>query len=243
MYYMIAGVISSTISMIEPCVVSYRKVKINAKNKAAVLFFTSCLGIGIIIQVATSVTILVYKEGNYLSQKIEECDDIFKTIKDAYDVSTDLLCSIYCPCNVTNLEVLGYVNTIDYINGSAEKIDECNPCEKYDTYTDEQKNDWNKWTSLILGFGSSNDCNIEFSFIKRLLSYKIRYYLKFFEYIEKSFECSGFCTDSQLHIFANINEGLSKRNCASAILKFFEDMYEMFGLPAIVFSFIQVNFI
>lgn len=37
-------------------------------------------------------------------------------------MSNDILCSIYCPCNITNIEVIEFLNTTDYIKGSAKKL-------------------------------------------------------------------------------------------------------------------------
>lgn len=69
-----------------------------------------------------SIILIVYKENNYFIKNLKKCENTFENINDAYEMSNDILCSIYCPCNITNIEVIEFLNTTDYIKGSAKKL-------------------------------------------------------------------------------------------------------------------------
>lgn len=212
-----------------------KKVTRMTKTKAILCFLFMCFSLTLLLQVAISVLILVYSQDHFLYKKSDECDGIFKPVEEVYDHSLNIMCTAYCPCKPINLEVFYYLNTTGYVQGSAKKITECNPCENLGDNFEEYDYRTEQWFLENLGGSVKEICNSAFSFEEKFFDSKAQNYIEFFSQVEKNFNCAGFCTDSKLHIFADINNGLPDSNCATAFIKFFEDMFKTLGIPAIVF--------
>lgn len=176
--------------------------------------------IPIAIMFVSSIVILTYRSKYFLSDQLKDCGKIFsaafETVDDTFKESSDLLCTFYCPCDITNPAVEELVRDRGYLIGSATNILECNACEIEQI---KNSNKFKEWVNGRLGETVEDFCTKSSNkMLSKFLLDKAANLLSLLKYLEEFFNCSGFCKRLDLHVFADINLGVADESCSVAFV-------------------------
>ena len=162
----------------------------------------------------------------------KDCLDEFEESQEAVDKAVSLICETYCPCDYGDydpIELEAALGGRKPVEGTAENVLECEPCEKYDEFTSGIKGD-------IEGF-IEDQLDIQFEgcdvtsddVLDDYFSSDQKKFLPMLKWIEKQFNCSGFCSNPNIYLFSELGEGKPDGSCRGEVKDWIEEDFLAIG--------------
>lgn len=208
------------------------------------LFIIASIIIGILL--ITFGGVLIYlrdKSSDYLESS-DSCRKHFENADDTSIMSSEILCKLYCPCELDD-SVAQKLPIENFYKGSATNVKECNPCESIQTYEPTVQAELIAWIDQVLGIKVNvSDCAITADEFK-LAYYGTKYkkYLSLIEWMESKFECSGICTQQKIQFLNNVADAIPDKSCYSDLRKWAKKMFLNYGIISLVLGFYQLSII
>lgn len=137
---------------------------------------------------------------------VEDCIDEYEDADSAVIKAADMMCTTACPCDITASNAIKIGLDEDYSQGSASKIQDCNPCESYQDLTAEEQAQVDEYVRQYAdsSFTSCSDSYGDFEDI--YFTSDQQDYFDMIDWAEEFFDCGGFCTNPDRFLFSDINK-------------------------------------
>lgn len=175
----------------------------------------------------------------------EKCIDKFQDIENAVTGASGIMCTMYCPCFVTDQYISSQVLYPEYahVEGGAIDTRHCNPCLAISDASDSDSQAIINWIQNNLGLNvTKTSCSIESETFKNTFFKDILPFLPALKWIEEKFSCSGFCTAQRFYLFSNINNGNPNGGCLAEIHSWIVKNFLIYAFISVLFGIILVIF-
>ena len=202
-----------------------------------ILFSVSSTIIGLIILLIGGFVLKIKTLSGEVLMTKSHCLKNFKEAESLTSKAANVICSKYCPCEMS--ENFNYYE--DY-EGSALKLQQCNPCENIQLYQTDDQADVIEWvqTSLSLNV-TPTECGITGKdFIDKYYSDQQTRYIEFIQWMEQEFECSGMCNQQEVFLFSDVTGGKPNGPCYHKLRVWARKSFLSFAILALIFGIFQV---
>ena len=210
------------------------------KNKKLLLCLYIMVGIIISILLIAFGAVIIYARtvvDSYLGSE-SKCQSEFGDADSGYTQAGKIMCTVVCPCAVTN----SYVQqttctdpTLDYCTEGTVDIVDCNPCLEIQNVTAVEQAYIISWIKTELGLVvTPSNCVIPSGTIEDKYLSSAKKYLPLLKWIEESFSCSGLCVGQTLYYFSDINNGQPSGGCLTKVHDWAMSNFLTYGIVSIV---------
>lgn len=136
----------------------------------------------------------------------EDCHDEYEDADAAVLKAANLLCTASCPCDISD-STATEIGLINYVKGSASKVQDCKPCEAYDAINEEQQAEVQDFLNEYSdeGFNECKDSDYD-SIEENYFSDDQRDYFDLIEWAEDFFDCGGLCVSPGKYLFSDVDK-------------------------------------
>lgn len=184
------------------------------RNICALIIYAKCL-------ITTSLILIAFGGiGLHLSSKVADAlnkgasdckgNDYLSTANDVALLANTQICTSVCPCDA-DVALFGATYTT-VAQGSATRIQDCNPCESMAPEMAKYRTD-----PEYCEDPDSKD------FEDTFYSTSERRYFRLLVFLEREFECAGICEDVKYFAFTDINDGFPSKNCREDMADWVEE--------------------
>lgn len=153
-----------------------------------------------------AILLVVRDEANDYLGSEKDCKDEYDDADSAVLKAADMMCTTACPCDITASNAIKIGLDGDYRQGSASKIQDCNPCEDYEALTDEEQAQVNIYVSQYAD-SSFTTCSDSYDDFKDIyFTDDQQDYFDMIDWAEEFFDCGGLCTNPGRFLFSDINK-------------------------------------
>jgi len=135
----------------------------------------------------------------------QDCIDEYEDADTAVNTAADIMCTIACPCDISASTAIEIGLDDDYKQGSASKIQDCNPCEGYQNLSYEEKAEVDIYISQYAD-SSFTTCSKSYDFKDIYFTDDQQDYFDMIDWAEDFFDCGGLCTNPGRFLFSDINK-------------------------------------
>jgi hypothetical protein len=170
--------------------------------------------------------------GEVLMSK-SQCLKNFKPAESLTSKGVDVLCSKYCPCELSKQ---------GFFEGTAAKVTDCNPCENIQFYEVQSQSEVIQWISDNLRFNvTSTACAITADdFVSRFYSSEDTSFIEFVSWMEKEFQCSGMCHEQDIFLFSDVTNGKPNGPCYQMLKVWATRSFLAFGIVSVIFAVFEI---
>ena len=202
-----------------------------------IIFSVSSTILGLIILLMGGFVLKIKTLSGEVLMSKSHCLKNFKEAESLTSQASKVICSKYCPCEIS--ENLNYSQ--DY-QGSALRLQECNPCENIQLYQIDDQADVVQWVQTSLGFNvTPTECGITGQdFVDSYYSDQQTSYIEFVQWMEQEFKCSGMCVEQDKFLFSDVTSGKPKGPCFQKLKVWATKSFLAFGILAIIFGTFEI---
>lgn len=156
---------------------------------------------------ASGAILLVVRDmaNDYLGSS-EDCIDEYEDADSAVLKAADIMCTIACPCDISASNAIKIGLDDDYRQGSASKIQDCNPCESYQDLSDVEQAQVDIYVHQYAD-SSFTTCSKSYDDFKDIyFTDDQQDYFDMIDWAEDFFDCGGLCTNPGRFLFSDINK-------------------------------------
>ena len=208
------------------------------------LFIIASIITGVLLISFGAVLIYLRDASSDYLESNDSCRKHFENADDTSIMSSEILCKLYCPCELDE-GVAEKLQIENFYKGSATNVKECNPCESIQTYEPTVQAELITWIDQVLDIKVNvSDCAITANeFKSAYYETKFKKYLPLIEWMEKKFECSGICTQQKIQFLNNVADAIPDKSCYSDLRKWAKRMFLNYGVISLVLGFYQLSII
>lgn len=202
-----------------------------------ILFSVSSTILGLIILLMGGFVLKIKTLSGEVLMTKSHCLKNFREAESLTSKAAKVVCSKYCPCEISE-----NFNYYEDFEGSALKLQQCNPCENIQLYQIADQADVIEWvqTSLSLNI-TPTECGITGKdFIDKYYSDQQAKYIEFIQWMEQEFQCSGMCNEQEMFLFSDVTSGKPSGPCYQKLKVWATKSFLAFGILALIFGTFQV---
>lgn len=160
-----------------------------------------------------------------------ECRKHFEKADDTSILASKVLCKLYCPCNLDE-STANDLNIEDFYLGSAENVEECNPCENIQTYEPNVQQELMLWIDEVIGVKVyPTECAVTSEEFKdKYFGNSFKKYFPLISWMESKFKCSGLCTYQKVQFLNAVQHPIPDSACYNHVKNWSNKVFLAYGI-------------
>ena len=204
------------------------------------LFIISSIIIGILLISFGGVLIYLRDLSSSYLKDEKSCRDHFEKADDTSQRASNVLCKLYCPCEIED-EQAAELQIDGFYKGSALNVKNCNPCESIQTYEPQVQQELILWIQEELGIQVNvTECAITSDEFQDKYFTKYEKYIPFITWLEKKFTCSGLCTQQNILYYSDVGE-IPSESCYEDLETWSREVFLNYGIVSIILGLYQLG--